>query len=304
MTEIRAFAGFSGRRRDGTLIKGLVPQFDGSTFAGDNCAGASEAGRCIRNQHGVRPAKGAPWQPTGHSVRLATGDTSGGMTAHQTTRATKDVYAIPNDVRVVDWSEAVAWLRKGGSLVALIRYRPISAAGLSGSPGFYGNHSVEFIGVRGSGSNIEILVADPTYDGRKAGIPKGPQWIRIGVLKQAARELVLDVKTKVTVAMRYGLNALYASFGTRAFTPPVPTVPFRLYPGAIRLKKSRVYTPTRKLYMRKSPKLVSTNRITTVGPGFAFEAYQYGHFGGIKWVGNKTGTAWIRFDSLKFVRYL
>jgi hypothetical protein len=300
MTEVRAFDDFSGRRADGTLIRGLVPQFDGSPRAADNCAGASEAGRCIRNQQGKRPAVGSPWPPTGASVRLATGDTSGGMTPSQTTSATKRVYGIPNDVRIVDWSEVTEWLRKGGSCVVLIGYRPISDAGKSGSPGFVGNHSVEFSGIRGTGSDIQFLDADPLYDGRRSGIPKGPQWISVALAKKAAGALVISGSTMA----RLYPGKVYVSFGTRAFTPPPPTVTFKLYPGAIKLAKPRVYTPTRRLWLRKTPRLVSTNHITVVGPGFGFEAYQYGFFGGVKFVGNRPGTAWLQFDSIKFVRYL
>jgi hypothetical protein len=301
-----AFNDFYGRRADGKLIKAIVPQFDGSARGGDNCAPASEAARAIRNQYGVRPLKGSPWQPTGASIRAASDDRSGGMTPSQTTAVTRRVYGIDADIRIAYWSEINAWLRKGGTLTLLVRYLPIAQAGKSGSPGFYGNHSIPIIGIRGTGTGIEYSSGDPLYCGRRPGIPEGAQWLTVGTVKKAAAQL--ELSAGVTMAQRYPGQA-YVVFSTKTWNPPPPELPFRLLPatispGAKRLLRPRVYTPTRNLYMRRTPKLLSTNRITTVGPGFEFEAYQYivNQYG--KWIGNKRATAWLLFDSVKFVRYL
>ena len=58
---------------------------------------------------------------------------------------------------------------------------------LSGDPNFDGNHSVIFAGSRVNGDGkTEVLCFDPLYDGRRSGIPQGPQWWPIWLAKEAA----------------------------------------------------------------------------------------------------------------------
>jgi hypothetical protein len=301
MAEYNAYNDFWGTRADGVKVKAIIPQFDGSSRAGDNCAPASEAARDIRDRQGVRPSKGSPWPPTGASIRNASSDRSGGMTPRQTAAVSLDVYGLGSDVHIATWREIIDWLRAGGSLTLLVKYRAISAAGKSGSPGFYGSHSIPLCGIKGSGSSIYIKSGDPLYDGRRRGIPLGPQWIKLSVLRKAATDLILS--GTMTMADKYPGKA-YTSFGLRRYTPPPSTTPVKLYPKAIRLKKPRIYTPTRKVWMRKTPKLISSNHIGTVTPGFNFEAYQYIINADGKWIGNRTGTAWLYFSAVKFVRYI
>ena len=85
MTVIRAYGLFKGRRADGTIVTGIIPQMDGSAHASANCGCASEAMRIVSQQKGVRPGKGSPWQPSGASIRRETGDQSGGTNPGQTT---------------------------------------------------------------------------------------------------------------------------------------------------------------------------------------------------------------------------
>ena len=94
MTIYYAWRKFSGRRADGTIIAGIIPQLDGircpihpAGHGGGNCGAASEAERIVSQQKGVRPGKGTPWQPTGASIRRETGDHSGGLMPSQTTAA-------------------------------------------------------------------------------------------------------------------------------------------------------------------------------------------------------------------------
>lgn len=300
MTEVRAYLNFGGARRDGKLIKGVVPQFDGSPYAGNNCAGASEAHRVRAHAQGKVLAR--PWPPTGALIRSGTGDTSGGMTAQQTTAVSARLWDVPRDIRVVPFADVEAWLRKRGSLTLLVRYRAIAEAGKSGSPGFYGAHSLPLAGWRDT-SGVQLLDCDPLYDGRRAGIPEGPQWLARGVLLDAAGDL--DLGNGISVAERYGGSHALVSFGVRLWTPPPPTSPFKLRKGAVRLAKPRIYTPRYAgSWLRRTPALLSTNRLGRVNPGFLFRAYQYDVVNGRKWVGNKDGTAWMLFSGVRFVRYI
>lgn len=308
MTEVRAFADFSGRRADGELVRGLIPQLDGTSRQGDNCAAASEADRAIRNQQGKRPAKGSPWQPTGASIRAASTDRSGGMTPRETTDVTERVYGIPNDVRIVPFATVDEWLRKGGSVTLLYGYGPIADAGMSGSPGFRGSHSGGAAGIRSTGTALDWFMADSLYDGRRTGIPRGPQWISRRVIQEAAGELVVGaVQPGVLIKMRQAHPGMaYCSFGTRVFTPPPTGSPFVRYPGATHLKKARLYTPIyRNSALRRKPERVASSLIAPVQPGvFHFSAYQLLTNAAGKWVGNKNGTAWMFAAGVKFVRYL
>lgn len=304
MSEVRAFADFSGKRADGQMVRGLIPQLDGSARAGDNCAAASEAGRAIRNRQGARPSRGTPWPPTGASIRAASSDRSGGMTAQGTTDVTERVYGIPNDVRIVSFATVDEWLRKGGSVTLLYDYGPVADAGKSGSPGFRGSHSGEAVGIRTTSTGTDWLMADPLYDGRRTGIPRGPQWIKRSVIVAGAGQLALSVTPYITMARAHPGKA-YCSFSTRVFTPPTTTTTFVLYHGATKLAKPRRYTPIyRNSILRKTPAKGTSNWIGPVQPGFGFDAYQYIVNASGKWLGNKTGTAWMLASGVKFVRYL
>lgn len=296
-----AYIDYWGVRADGHRVRSIVPQLDGSSMQGSNCAPSCEAARDIRSRLGIRPSIGAPWPPSGQSIRLGSSDRTEGMTPYQTAAVSKRVYGIGSDIRIVAWTTLYEWLRKGGGFTLLVNYRAIAVAGMSGSPGFYGNHSIPIVGIAGTSSAIQLADGDPLYDGRRLGIREGLQWLPIKVAQKAAAELSLS--PGVSLGSKYPGKAM-VSFDTRVFTPPPPSTAVKLYPGATKLQKPRIYTPTRSLWMRKTPRMVGTNHITTVSPGFRFEAYQYIINGDGKWVGNKTGTAWLRFDSIKFVRYI
>ena len=198
MSTIAAWRKFVGRRADGTTVLGIIPQFDGSRYASTNCGCASEAMRVASQQKGVRPPRGTPWQPTGRSIRAETGDTKGGTNPAQTMAASQREYGTPHAAsRISSFGDVMQKLSAGYAVDLLVGYGPINDH-KSGSPGFRGNHRLVLVG-RNSDKRL-LLSADPLYDGRRSGIPKGPQWIPQTVMYNAAGALVLDPSTGSTVA--------------------------------------------------------------------------------------------------------
>lgn len=202
MATYYAWRDVRGRRSDGKLIYGIIPQFDGSRYASLNCGPACEAMRDVSQQQGVRPSKGSPWQPTAARIRLATGDTSGGTTPAQTGAATRLVYGIGTAApRIAAKQDALDRLKAGYAVDLLVGYGPIDDY-RSGSPGFRGNHRIVLMG-RNTTSRT-LLVADPLYDGRRTGIPQGQQWLPQSVVFDAASKLRLTSTT--TLQGRYGYD--------------------------------------------------------------------------------------------------
>jgi hypothetical protein len=215
MATVLAWRAFSGTRKDGTKVYGIIPQFDGSTFADTNCGAASEAMRVSSQQKGVRPSKGNPWFPTGRSIRLETGDEKGGLMPSQTTAASSREYGVSAaSPRISTWTSVISRSWAGYAVDLCISYGPIAAAGKSGSPGFVGSHRVVIVGIRNWGTGLQLLVADPLYDGRRAGIPMGPQWIASSVMKRAAGNLLIDGRSTLTASRGEGM-AYYVPSLTR-----------------------------------------------------------------------------------------
>jgi hypothetical protein len=208
MSTVYAYRTFAGRRADGTIVTGIVPQFDGSRYASTNCGCASEAMRIWSQQKGKRPSKGSPWPPTGAAIRRETGDTSGGTNPGQTTRASYNEYGIPHAApRISAFQNVLNYLSAGYAVDLLVGYGPIGDV-KSGSPGFRGNHRIVLVG-RNSDRRL-LLSADPLYDGRRSGIPKGQQWLPQTIIYNAASALILDPSTGRTVAdgMAYFIPSL------------------------------------------------------------------------------------------------
>lgn len=173
----------------------------------------------VQQQQGKRPAKGAPWYPTGASMRYESGDRSGGIMPSTLDIALNREYGIDLDVRIATVASVREALRDRRAVGALVRYKAISDAGHSGSPGFIGNHSVDLAGILEPPSGTErVLDLDPLYDGRRAGIPKGPQWIEGSTIWRAAGDLILD-DSGVTVRQRYGSGRVYAVFTSTSYVP-------------------------------------------------------------------------------------
>lgn len=226
MATVRASNPARGKRRDGTVVYGIIPQFDGSTFAGTNCGACSEAVRVVSQQKGVKPAKGYPWQPTGASIRRETGDTSGGLNPSQTTNASYREYGVPHAApRIDDWDNVPALLWKGYAVDLLVSYGPIDDY-LSGSPGFRGNHRIVLVGITDTSNWRRALSADSLYDGRRSGIPLGPKWIPLTVLRTAAGKL--DLGGGVSINERYGYGHAYYVPSLTRTAPAEPVATLRV----------------------------------------------------------------------------
>jgi hypothetical protein len=210
-------AGIQGRRRDGTLVKGIIPQFDGSTYAASNCGACAEASRVVSQQKNVRPSKGSPWPPTGASIRRETGDTSGGLNPTQTTLASEREYGVnAASPRIDNWTNIPSLLWKGYAVDLLLAYGPIDDY-RSGSPGFRGNHRFLLGGITDEGIDRGLSL-DSLYDGRRSGIPLGPQWIPLSILRLAAGRL--DLGGGTTINERYGYGKAYYIPSLTRIAPP------------------------------------------------------------------------------------
>ena len=198
MTTTYAYRSFKGKRRDGTIVNGIIPQFDGSPMASTNCGTCSEGMRDVSQQKGARPSKGTPWQPTGAALRAKTYnadgtlDKSGGTNPSQTTAATRRLYGLATaSPRIGTFAEVLAKLDAGYAVDLLVGYGPIDDY-RSGSPGFTGNHRVVLVGRNVTSTGKRLLDADPLYDGRRSGIPLGQQWLPQSVLLTAAGQLRVE----------------------------------------------------------------------------------------------------------------
>jgi hypothetical protein len=167
-----------------TYRPGLVIQGDGSTYQWLNCGPASSAMHLDRDTRGAETSTGA-------HVRNLTGDKSGGTNLAQDDAALlKGWPPIDHmDVRPkLPWSEAMAHLDRGQGFSLSLSYAPFSGTEWDGAPGFRKNHRV-FVNERSAG---ELLVYDPLADGRRVGIPQGPDWIPEDLVRRAAGLLDLD----------------------------------------------------------------------------------------------------------------
>ncbi len=274
--------GIKGRRKDGTMVNGIVPQFDGSAFASMNCGACAESARVVSQTKNNRPSKGSPWPPSGASIRRETGDTSGGLNPTQTTQASEREYGVnAASPRIDDWENVPALLWEGYAVDLLVSYGPIDDY-RSGSPGFRGNHRVVVVGITNDEDRNRGLSSDSLYDGRRSGIPLGPQWIPLSVLRAAAGRLNLGT---MTINARYGPGKAYYVPSLTRIAPSDPDVDEFL--------KVRVTCDTiaRRGDNIESDKLGSLSkgdvlRVTATTSG--------GHWSGC----GKEGTKWRRFTAV------
>lgn len=267
---------------------GLIPQNDGHPLRWSNCAAASEAMRTTASLLGIRPPHGTPWYPTAGRIRDLTGDTSGGITAHQASKASFHEYGVESDIRIITRRELARLLRERYTVTVLLSYGPINAT-LSGSPGFRGNHSLVLNGIRGKAPYREARSCDPLYDGRRSEIPKGPQWIDFNVITRAASELGLGPRT--TLEEQYGPDAVYVNVATQPYDEP--TKPITLHRRATALKRPR---RLRVLYDRTVIRSGPSKRarvLRVVPKGHLFPAWQKVKRRNGVWVGNRDGTRWL-----------
>jgi len=109
----------------------------------------------------------------------------GGTSLNQNDAAVNYLYGVDMAVRYnVPWTTFASMIISGRGAVVPIRYSVIAPTRFDGSPGFTGNHGI-FVNERRA-TDGAYLVYDPLADGRRAGIPRGPQWWPGSLLKAAA----------------------------------------------------------------------------------------------------------------------
>jgi hypothetical protein len=105
-------------------------------------------------------------------------DITGGTNINQNIEAALRCWGVRLDFRQSSFDQAWTWGQKATMAVSIsISYRPVSTTRFNASPGFVGNHQVILSGGK---------VYDPLADGRRAGIPIGPQVWPKSLLRTAA----------------------------------------------------------------------------------------------------------------------
>jgi hypothetical protein len=123
-------------------------------------------------------------RPSGGDVRKCclnengSRDTSGGTKPSQNIDAAKRCWGVTLDGALTSFEDAWRWGSRPDYAVAFsINYAVISGTRFDGSPGFRGAHQILMSGGK---------VYDPLADGRRPGIPSGPQAWPKDLLRRAA----------------------------------------------------------------------------------------------------------------------
>lgn len=162
-------------------------QLDGSRCEGTNCGCASAAMAAHRHRKGVDPRNEHGWPPKPPEVRnriIAVYHDYDGTTLNENDEAVTHLYLANLDVRYnVPWTSFRSLIISGRGAIVCTRYSVIAPTRFDACPGFTGNHAV-YVNERRS-SDGAFLVYDPLADGRRSGIPQGPQWWPADLLKRA-----------------------------------------------------------------------------------------------------------------------
>lgn len=177
----------------------LRRQLDGSKHAGANCGPVSTAhamawstgGRVHPSPSAIRDALAGTWSGPGDATSLA--DQARAWATFRDDARDRGLRLGAYTRRLMDpWSEVIDALDAGYGVVLQISYPTLTVRrpDLSGDPAFMGLHVIFLAGIRRRKGNVQLLDYDGLYDGRRAGIPKGAQWVPAWVLKEAASEKV------------------------------------------------------------------------------------------------------------------
>lgn len=161
-------------------------QGDGSRCQWSNCGPASQAMAAQRHREGVDPLNHHGWPPMPSEIRNYISPTHcGGTSLQENDGAATHLYLADMNVRYgVPWSTFQSLIISGRGAIVQIWYGVISPTKFDASPGFTGAHAI-YVNERRA-SDGAYLVYDPLADGRRAGIPKGPQWWPGSLLQKAA----------------------------------------------------------------------------------------------------------------------
>jgi hypothetical protein len=163
----------------------FIKQGDGSRCAWQNCGPASHAMAAMRHRRGVDPQNHHSWPPKPAEIRNYIGGPCDGTNLQENDAAVTHLYEANMSVRYyVPWTTFRSLIISGRGAVVQIWYGVIAPTRFDASPGFTGAHAI-YVNERRS-SDGAYLVYDPLADGRRAGIPKGPQWWPATLLQKAA----------------------------------------------------------------------------------------------------------------------
>jgi hypothetical protein len=159
-------------------------QGDGTRCQWFNCGCASHAMAADRHRKGRDPQNSHGWPPRPAEIRSQISTICRGTSLEENATAVRRLYNVGMDIRYqLPFRKFKSLIRSGRGAVVPIQYSVISGTRFDASPGFRGGHSVYVNERRSDG---KFLVYDPLADGRRSGIPKGPQWWPATLLKRAA----------------------------------------------------------------------------------------------------------------------
>jgi hypothetical protein len=161
-------------------------QGDGSRCQWQNCGPACQAMAADRHRKGVDPKTPHAWPPMPAEIRnFISPHTCAATSLTVNDAAATHMYATNMLVRYgIPWTTFRSLIISGRGAIVQISYSVIHGTKVDASPGFMGNHAI-FVNER-RGSDGAFYVYDPLADGRRPGIPKGPQWWAATLLQRAA----------------------------------------------------------------------------------------------------------------------
>jgi hypothetical protein len=149
-------------------------------MAGSNCNCACGAMCVSLETAGTKRPSGSEFRA---NIRNPGGapDRAGGTNPSQIVETARRAYGVILDQRSMPFDDAWSLGASADKAVSLsISYAPIAPTQYDGSPGFTGNHQVLLSGG---------MIYDPLADGRRRGIPKGPQRWPKALLRNACGRL-------------------------------------------------------------------------------------------------------------------
>jgi len=162
----------------------MIKQGDGSRCQWTNCNCASHAMAVMRHRLGMDPHNEHGWPSSPAEIRNRLG-ACGGTNLPENDLAVQHLYGVNMDVRYnVPMATFRSLIISGRGAVVPIWYGIIAPTKYDASPGFTGGHGI-YVNERRA-SDGAYYVYDPLADGRRKGIPKGPQWWPASLLQRAA----------------------------------------------------------------------------------------------------------------------
>jgi hypothetical protein len=168
-------------------------QLDGSPHAGNNCGPGSLSSAIERDRRGVKP-NSALWLPTPAYIRarmialvIEADKGAGGTSGPELVKAAKRLYGVTLTPRYnLPFADLVTLIAAGRGAIIPIRYSAVHGTKFDACPSFLGNHWVYWNGSTWtSAAGYLDRIYDSLADGRRAGIPKGPQLWPRALLKAA-----------------------------------------------------------------------------------------------------------------------